>query len=98
MTSHTPSPMNRLRLCHAGYYDRCRSIIGTVRRNRPETHFFSWNFDTTGRIAHPASIVARTALEHHADLVTLTESRVEPNLVPEDLNREKTAFHTPGIW
>lgn len=61
------------------------------------TRFFFWNFNTKGKIAHPASIVARTALEHDADLIMLTESKVRLVLILEELNRQEAAFHYPEI-
>ena len=58
-------------------------------------HFFFWNFNTKGTIEHPESIVAQTALKHDADLIVLTESRVAPVLIVEELNRHESAFHIP---
>lgn len=57
------------------------------------TRFFSWNFHFQGKVEDPATIVARTALHHDADLIILAESKVRPNLILEELNREEVAFH-----
>ncbi len=59
------------------------------------TRFFFWNFNTRARIAHPASVVARTALAHDADLIVLAENKVHPSLVLEELNRQEAAYHYP---
>lgn len=57
------------------------------------TRFFFWNFHVQGRVEAPAAIVARTALRHDADLVILAESKVDPGLILEELNRDSVNFH-----
>jgi exonuclease III len=61
------------------------------------TRFFFWNFNAKSKIEHPGSIVARTALKNDTDLLMLTESKVNPTSVLEELNREEPTFHYPEI-
>jgi Endonuclease/Exonuclease/phosphatase family len=61
------------------------------------TNLLFWNFHVKGKIQHPESILARTALTHDADLIMLAECRLKPASILEELNAEGPEFYYPEI-